>query len=237
MAKKEDNYIFLFVFMLLGLLLTVQFRSVLHSNKGKPTVAYEIESYKEQLNVEKVKASKLREEIDKNLKLIEDFERSFFERSNDKAFESEWEKANIVAGLTNVVGNGVIIKLNDAPHRISKDVEDDILHNIDIVKVLNELKKAGAQALSVNNERIISTTGVICTGPTIRVNGTRYSVPFEVKALGPPGKMYSSLNTSEIIIDLKGRGLRIEIKEAKDIVIPAYSGNIENLTNSLEVVD
>lgn len=237
--KNERAYIFLFAFMLLGLLITVQFKSVLNSNKGKTSIQFEIENYKQLLNDYKVKESKLREEIDRNLKLKSEFERSFFERNSDKAFESEWEKVNLIAGLTNVVGNGVTIKLNDAPSYNNKPEEAKyyIFHDIEIVQIINELNKAGAQALSINNERIISTTDIICLGPTIRINESRYSVPFEIKAIGQPKKLYDSINNSEIIQQFRKYGKRIEIKEAKDIIIPKYSGNVSRLIKGLEVTE
>lgn len=237
--NKERSYIFLFAFMLLGLLITVQFRSVLNSNRGKTSIEYEIENYKQLLNEYKVKESKLREEIDKNLKLQAEFERSFFERNNDKAFEREWERANLLAGLTKVSGNGVIIKLNDAPSYNNKPEEAKyyILHDIEIAQIINELNKAGAQAISINNERIISTTDIICLGPTIKINESRYSVPFEIKAIGQPRKLYDSINNSEIIQKFRKFNKRIEIKEAKDIVIPKYSGNVSRLIKGLEVTE
>lgn len=236
MKRNDARYIMMIMFMLFGIIVTVQFRSVLNSNKDKPSIAYKIEDLRVQLSAEKVIGSKLREKIDENIKKEENYIRSFMEQRNDDDLIDEWENAKLIAGLTDVLGNGVVIKLNDAAVKTG-DVSDYVVHNTDLVEVVNDLKKVGAQAISVNNERIISTSEIICAGPTIRINRNRYSVPYEIKAIGNPKKMYNALVNSGTAIEFKRRGVRFEVKEAKDIIIPKYSGNIDNLVKTMEVVE
>ncbi|MFZ5989006.1 MAG: DUF881 domain-containing protein [Bacillota bacterium] len=237
MKRNDSNYIMLIMFMLLGLVLSVQFRSVMNSNKDKPSIAYKIESLKEQLNAEKVVGSKLREEIDVNIKKQEEYIKTVMENRNDDTLKKEWEEAKLAAGLTDVTGDGIVIKLNDAVVKIEGAVKLNIVHDTDLVEVVNELKKAGAKAISINNERIISTSEIICAGPTIRINRTRYSVPFEIKAIGDPKRMHEYLINSEIARDFKEYGVRFEVGEAKGIVVPKYSGKLSNIIKGLEVVE
>ena len=240
MKKNENSYIFLFIFAFFGLVITLQFRSVMESNKAKPSIAYEIERLNEQLSVEQVKQSKYKEEIDRYIKARDDIVKSYVENKNDRALNrlmNEWEEVKLIAGLSDVMGNGVVIKLNDAQARKSEKVNREIIHDMDIVRIVNELKDAGAQAISVNNERVIPTTQIICTGPTVRINNARHPVPYELKAIGNPRKLYNSLNNSEVVYEMSERDIRIEIKEAKDVVIPKFNENLGNLINALEVVE
>ena len=237
MLSKDKKYVLMFIFVLLGILSTVQFRSILHSNKNKPSIAYEIESLKKELESEIAAGNELREEIEFNTKKKESLLKTFTAGEDDGQLIEQWELAKLNAGLTDVKGDGVIITLNDAEEKNPIDAEWSLLHDSDIYEVVNELKIGGAQAISINNERVISTTEVVCAGPTIRVNRNRYAVPFEIKAIGDPKRLYSTFTESAIYTTLKWLEIRIEIKEAKDIEIPKYNGNVDNLLKGLEVVE
>lgn len=237
MNNKDIKYILMFIFLFLGVVCTVQFKSILNATKGKPSIAYEIENLKKEIDSEKAAGNELKEAIDFNLKKKESLFATFSGSNDDGLVNAEWEKAKLYAGLSDVKGNGVILTLNDA---IEKDPLLDgasLLHDKDIYTVVNELKRGGAQAISINNERIITTTEIMCAGPTIRANRNRYAVPFEIKAIGDPKRLYSTFIESEIYTEMKWANKRVEIKKANDIKIAKYSGNVDNLVKGLEVVD
>ena len=91
-------------------------------------------------------------------------------------------------GLTEVTGSGIILTIADSEIDSNSvlDVSDLLIHDLDLLKVINELKNAGAEAISINNQRIILTTPIICGGNTININGERIGSPFEIKAIGSP---------------------------------------------------
>jgi len=227
----------MFIFVFLGLLTTVQFRSILNNNRNKPSIAYEIESLKKELEAEIAAGNELREEIEFNTKKKESILKTFVTSDDDGQLMEQWEELKLLAGLTDVKGDGVIITLNDAEEKNPIDVNWSLLHDSDIYEVVNELKRGGAQAISINNERVISTTEIVCAGPTIRVNRNRYAVPYEIKSIGDPKRLYSTFIESPIYSVLKWLGIRVEIKEAKNIEIPKYNGNIDNLVKGVEVVE
>jgi len=227
----------MFIFVFLGLLTTVQFRSILNNNRNKPSIAYEIESLKKELEAEIAAGNELREEIEFNTKKKESILKTFVTSDDDGQLMEQWEELKLLAGLTDVKGDGVIITLNDAEEKNPIDVNWSLLHDSDIYEVVNELKRGGAQAISINNERVISTTEIVCAGPTIRVNRNRYAVPYEIKSIGDPKRLYSAFIESPIYSVLKWLGIRVEIKEAKNIEIPKYNGNIDNLVKGVEVVE
>jgi len=237
MLRKDQKYVLMFIFIFLGILTTVQFRSILHNNRNKPSIAYEIESLKKELEAEIAAGNELREEIEFNTKKKESILKTFVTGEDDGQLMEQWEELKLYAGLTDVKGDGVIITLNDAEEKNPIDVNWSLLHDSDIYEVVNELKKGGAQAISINNERVISATEIVCAGPTIRVNRNRYAVPYEIKSIGDPKRLYSTFIESPIYSVLKWLGIRVEIKEAKNIEIPKYNGNIDNLVKGVEVVE
>ena len=82
---------------------------------------------------------------------------------------------NKMIGLTEVTGSGIILTIADSEIDSNSvlDVSDLLIHDLDLLKVINELKNAGAEAISINNQRIILTTPIICGGNTININGER----------------------------------------------------------------
>lgn len=237
MNNKEKKYIILFIFLFLGVVSTVQFKSILNSTKNKPSVAYEIESLVKELEAEKATGVDLKENIDFALKKKESIFKNFSDYNDEGQLTAQWEEAKLYAGLTDVKGDGIIITLNDAVEKNPIGADLTLLHDDDINRVVNELKRGGAQAISINDERVISSTEITCAGPTIRVNRNRYAVPFVIKAIGDSKRMISTFEESEIYAILNWLDLRVDVKEAKGIEIPKFNGNIGNLLNGLEVVD
>ena len=236
MNGKDKKYILMFIFILFGLLTTVQFRSILKNSRNKPSLAYEIELIKKELDSEIAAGNELREEIEFNTKKKESILKTYSSGNNYGQLTDQWETAKLYAGLSDVTGDGVILTLNDATEKNPFSVSLSLLHSEDVFEIINELKKGGAQAISVNNERILPTSEVVCAGPTIRVNRNRYAVPFEIKAIGDPKRLYSTFYDSTIYTSLSWLGIRVDIKEAKNIVIPKYNGNIDNLLKGMEAV-
>lgn len=147
-------------------------------------------------------------------------------------------KTQFLAGLTAVKGEGVIVTLNDSAKPFPKDMPlgalgatpPNIIHDFDINQVVNELKAAGAEAISVNDQRLIATSPIRCAGTPIFVNNTLQPPPYVIKAIGNPKLLLASLNISGGIAEqIKGYDpamFKAE-KSPKPLTIPAYSGAIE----------
>lgn len=133
------------------------------------------------------------------------------------------------AGLTPVSGPGFVVTLDDArlPATASRrSIELGIVHATDMTDVFNTAWKAGAEAISVNGERI--TAASACVGAVIQINGTLLSPPFVISIVGPPERLQTLFAASEELADLKGRrdafGLRLATARADRVDVPAYSG-------------
>ena len=96
-----------------------------------------------------------------------------------------------------------------------------------MLTVVNELKAAGAEAISVNGQRIISTSAIRCVGPVIQVNYQKVAAPFEIKAIGNAQYLESAMNIKNGVVDmLKQLGVGISMTREKEVNIPKYEGNL-----------
>ena len=128
------------------------------------------------------------QEAEKTLEKVRGEAAANTEGSEDK--EAELKKNNMIIGLTDVTGEGVTVTLKDNTNVTSESISeyDDIslylVHEEDIRSIVNELENAGAEAISINEQRVISTTSITCEGNVISVNGQKVSSPFTIKAIG-----------------------------------------------------
>lgn len=135
---------------------------------------------------------------------------------------------NLLLGYNEVVGKGVIVTLSDGDSSLIKGSPMEyIVHDQDIYEVVNALKNSGAEAISVNGQRITSRTGITCVGTVITINGEKVGAPFVIKAIGSPYNLYSSVTIAGGYVQyIKSLGVQVDVKQVeKDtIVIPKYEG-------------
>ena len=135
-----------------------------------------------------------------------------------RVVNKELAKTNLNLGKTDVEGEGIEIILKDGADTI--DYED-------LLKLVNELKLAEAEAISINDERIINLTDIVSTGDYIVVNGQRLSSPFVVKAIGNRKYLESGLTAKNGYIDKMQRaGKDVIITTEKTVRIVKYKGDI-----------
>ena len=139
--------------------------------------------------------------------------------------------ARFLAGLTPVQGPGVVVTLNDSKKPLPSKLPSgfappNLIHDTDINQVVNELKAAGAEAISVNDQRLVATSAVRTAGPTIFVNSTAQAPPYVIKAIGDSKTLAGALNLrGGIASQFKtfDPGM-IRVQEAATLVLPAYTG-------------
>lgn len=224
--------------MIFGVVLAVQFRSTIYSNRQKSSAAFNAERLRAEINNEMRINNELRSEIEEQTVKREKYLKSLIENKNDYEMLEEWDRVMLKAGLTDVKGAGITIKLDDAAARQGENPELLIIHDNDIRQILNELKKAGAQAISINGERIVATSEQVCAGPTILINRNRHAVPYTINAIGDPDLLFDTLSRCERIAIMIEDKIRIDIKKSKGVYVPHFS-NIDKLNSyisGLEVV-
>ena len=145
--------------------------------------------------------------------------------------EDRLSRAKQAAGLTPVSGEGLIVTLDDGRLPASaptRTIELAIVHSTDITDVLNAAWRAGAEAISVNGERITASSA--CVGAVIQINGTLLSPPFRFDIVGPSERLNAELSDPAQLTDQKRRrdavGLRLRFERSPDVRVPAYTGGV-----------
>ena len=102
-----------------------------------------------------------------------------------------------------------------------------LVHYNDLLEVVNALNNAGAEAISINGQRIITTTAITCEGNVIKVNGEKISSPFAIKAIGSQGLLLGSMTMAGGYLSLmEDNGVIVNVKTVDDITIEKYNGII-----------
>lgn len=147
--------------------------------------------------------------------------------------EEELKLANRLLGLTEVTGKGITIVLDDNKTSIADgtaigNIAEYLVHDVDLIRLVNDLKNGGAEAISINDQRIVNTTGIVCDGNVVRINGQKVSAPFEIKAIGYPERIIGAISFPKAILEeLRTVGVvKEEPKKSNSITIPKYTGTI-----------
>ena len=144
----------------------------------------------------------------------------------------ELTRQRVASGMMALHGAGVVATFDDSTARSIPENEDPgkyIIHEYDLRDILNTLWVAGAEAISLNGERIVGTTSLYCVGTTIICNATRLSPPYEVRVIGDAQALTSALRGSPQMAKFNQRALIYElpvtIEESQDILVPPYNGS------------
>lgn len=135
----------------------------------------------------------------------------------------------VLSGNTKIQGPGISIKMYDNPDSevVGFDIDDDIIHDVDILNILNDLKVAGAEAISINDERVMSSSEIKCLGPVVKINKKSVGTPFIIRAVGDPKSLMASVVASgtygDILKNVYAIGFEPKIED--NIVIEEYRGN------------
>ncbi len=185
---------------------------------------------------------KWKEKYDKANKDLENSEKKLEEvrlqstKNDESAIEKEEtiKRNNTILGLTDVEGQGIVIKLRDN-NSVSRskigpldNIELYLVHAGDLVILLNDLKNAGAEAISINGQRVVDSSAINCAGNVIKINDVKISSPIEIKAIGDQDLLYGSITIPGGYIQiLKETGVMVEINKSDKIQIGKYNGIID----------
>ena len=202
--------------------LYIQFKTVENVNETEIETMGD-EELREKISLWKSKYEETNDKLQENNSKINEYLDKI--ESNEEASEildEELKKSQLILGTTDVVGEGVVITLTDT--------EDHPIKASDLIDLLNELRYAGAEAISINDVRIINTTDIVEVGNTlIMVGGQRLSSPYVVKAIGNQAYLSSilSLKNSGFIDKYNNSGKTVTLVASKKVEILKYNGETE----------
>lgn len=214
--KTYTNVALAIVCILLGITLSLQFKSI-HSNQKMDTANNNrLEDVRDELLASKQNIdalTKRNEELkDENLK----YEKLSGNISGEtETLKNELERVRMAAGFMAVRGKGLIITL--------QDTEGEVVMDADLLSVLNELRASDVQAISINGERIVALSEVRKAGRYIMINQKQMVSPFVIKAIAEPDKLEHALIIVGGVIEKleTSYNLNVKIEKSEDLLIPA----------------
>lgn len=171
--------------------------------------------------------NELKDKYSESQKVVEEYQtNSSSNNSLIASMKGQIDYLSLMSGTTDLKGEGIIITLNDGENSNNATTRTDTLvHDSDVLTVVNELKAAGAEAISVNDQRIIASSAIRCVGPVIQVNYQKVAAPFEIKAIGNAQYLESAMNIKNGVVDmLKEFGVSVNVTREKEVKIPKYEG-------------
>lgn len=234
MRSKGAKVSIALVSLVLGIMLAIQFKTTASINNNTPArieeVAQKLDSVTQERDALAEEVISLREKLN-NV------------RKNDQAMadlQEELQKANMAAGLTPLEGAGIILTINDIPRNLQPDEDPNnlLVHDTDLQTLVNDLKASGAEAISINDQRITAMSEIRCASTLILVNTRRVGPPFVIKAIGNPDMLESGMTIKGGWLNImKQWGYQIHMQKSEKVQIPAYTGTIRFEYSSLPTVE
>ena len=179
-----------------------------------------------------------RDEYEKEYKKLENLEielereRNSSTRNNSELQEmkNRIENEQKILGTSEAEGSGIIVTLADGKYEenIFQNESSVLVHDLDVLSVINELKNAGAEAISVNGQRLITLSSIQCGGNVININNEKVGTPFEIKAIGLSEQLAGLSRPGGILDRLSSfYGVYTKIEKKEKINIPKYEGAIK----------
>ena len=205
--------------IILVFVMTVQLRTVNETNITLIENMREDE-LKEQANIWKSKYEETQSKIDEDNKRISEYQEKLENnQETSELLNTELIQMRTILGTTDVLGEGIIIYLQNGEENIISE---------DLLKLVNELKLAGAEAISINGQRIINLTEIVDVNSYIIINGQRVTNPFEIKAIGNQKYLTSGISSKGGYVDsIQSQNKNITITQEKNVEIPKYSGELK----------
>jgi uncharacterized protein YlxW (UPF0749 family) len=214
LAIRQGQVAIAMVCVVLGVMLALQFRTTQDIRSSVPF--QRIEDLSQRLN-------QTEKERDALLKQVHELSQA----SEGETAVKENMNVRMGAGVVALTGPGVVITIDDSK-RAAKPGENAnlyLIHDDDILKVINEMWAAGAEAISINEQRLVASSEIRCAGPTLSVNNTRYSPPYEIRAIGDQTTLENALKMRGGVVEtLQFWGIQVSIKKQDLVDIPAYKG-------------
>lgn len=225
MQKKKAYKSLVICSIILGILISLQLKTIDTENNGMTT-----SKRGEQLAVELRGLKKEENDLRAENKAIEDKINQYKGDQGDDKLEAEIGKYEMLAGYTNVYGRGIEVSINQNSGAKSNSSES-IIYNYDLIlSMINKLNSAQANAISINGERVVSSTYIHLKGDSLFINDIKIDEPIIIKVIGDPDTLASALQIKYgIIWEMeKYYNCKIEIKKETKIEINGYSKLIDS---------
>lgn len=211
---------------LLGILISMSIRE--KAEIMSPMSIEKIENYNRELNVVENQINVDKEIISHIKSSIEEKSSPAYQDELKRSLQNELKELKILSGEYDIKGEGIVIMIDDSKNEDYKNTNLGIIHDIDIMIILNELKAAGVDAISINDVRVMGDSEIKCMGPTVKVDGHSKATPFIIKAVGDMEMIYNIMSDKNSYINLLETTYYMDVKveKNKNIIIPKRDGRM-----------
>ncbi len=180
---------------------------------------YYAQAKKENIDLQKA-LNDIRTQHDKDIQSMTDAQKV------GQALQKEIDNLRIQAGTCAVEGPGIVVTIDDTnvikPNLPDLNSQALVVHDTDLLLLVNELRSAGAEAISINDQRIIAATAIRCAGPDILINNRPISPPFTIRAIGKTDTLYGAVNLPFGVLDqLKPMNIHVDVAKRDKLHVPA----------------
>jgi len=222
----KSPYLYMVLGLIVGILFTIQFKTEAKRPLNPVLFYNELIDVKEDFFAKKEKLSSQIKELQEE---IRDKESALADKNFvSKTLFDDLNNQELIFGSTPVLGEGIEIVISDGTHQIQDEFSKSLTHAADLRDIVNLLWYSGAEAISINDERIIYNTSIDCIVNTIMINSNNYVPPFTIKAIGNRYDLYGVINGSGKLVDIKKRAdkkqIEFDMKVQENIRIEKYFG-------------
>lgn len=223
MKKKSEIASLVLVSVILGLILSIQFKTVSRTvgegvlpTQRAQELAAELKKVKSERDTQIDRIIELDNQIDKYEKNEVD------EGTYAESLYEDTMKYRMLAGYVELVGPGIILEINDPPSDLEYSGGSGIVDEIDLVlQIVSILNSADAEGISINDQRYTSFTGIVRAGDHIEINGVSINSPLVIKAIGNPSTLESALAIKRgVVWQLKSYNYMTLLTQDKEVTIP-----------------
>lgn len=224
--KNKDKIALLVVCVILGFFLSTQFK-VIQTNFSSGGL-----TPNQKLTQMSIESKQLRDDKEKLLKDLAEYEAKLAAIGENasqenvviKNLRTELDKYKLIAGFKDVKGEGIVLTIENPPKDANYNYDVNIVYEFELLlSVVNELNAAGAEAICINDQRIISTTEIRTAGNAININTIPQSPPYVIKAIGNKDTLDGAVNQIFGIVSiLRDRRYQVSVRKLDEVIIPRY---------------
>lgn len=143
-----------------------------------------------------------------------------------EGIEKELTKNNLLSGYSDIEGPGIVITLSDGVMTTGEDKDDMLnylrtIHNTDMLRIINELKLNGAEAIAINGQRVLETSEIYCSWAFITINNVKLPAPFVIEVIGDSASLDTYTKSDFGYVRMLGyRGVNISVDRLEKVMIP-----------------
>ncbi len=223
--KSGDKLLIGALCVIIGVLIALQYRTVQSNYLDGLIPSKRSDQLREEITALREEKARLNQELDGRKKELEDItSNAATEIKLIKNLQLQLERYKTICGLTDVVGEGIYIYIDNGIAEMGMDNTANIVENSYLITaIVNELNAAGAEAISVNDQRVIASTAIRQVGDEISINGKKFINPIVIKAIGNKAVLLSAVGARfQIVESLQKSGYQVELKDSDSIKIAKY---------------